>query len=76
MNKFFPCEVLAHNDTQVFAAVYCLQGMAVKLVIGLNNLSPVCADSNDHALLGMKLHCQVSSHLSNSDKSSWRKAES
>ena len=44
---FLPGEVLADSDTQVLAAVYYLQCMAMNMVVGLQDLFLVGADSDD-----------------------------
>ena len=48
----------------------------MNLVVGLNDLSPVCADSNDRAPLRMKFHLPGIFPSLNFDKSSCRRAES
>ena len=67
---FLPGEVLADSDTQVLAAVYYLQCKAMNMVVGLQDLLLVGADSDDCAFVGWNFICQVSSHLSRADKSS------
>ena len=56
VNVFLPGEVLADSDTQVLAAVYYLQCMAMKMVAGLQDLLLVGADSDDCAFVGVEFH--------------------
>ena len=42
--------------TKVLAAVYYLQCKAMNLVLGLQDLFPVGADSDDCAFVGVKFH--------------------
>ena len=53
---FLPGEVLADSDTQVLAAVYYLQCMAMNMVVGLQDLFLVGADSDDCAFVGVEFH--------------------
>ena len=53
---FLPGEFLADSDTQVLAAVYYLQCMAMNMVVGLQDLFLVGADSDDCAFVGVEFH--------------------
>ena len=56
VNVFLLGEVLVDSDIKVLAAVYYLQCMAMNLVVGLKDLFPVGADSDDCAFVGVKFH--------------------
>ena len=51
-----PGEVLAESDTQVLATVYYLQCMAMNMVVGLQDLFLVVADSDDCAFASVKFY--------------------
>ena len=53
---FLPDEVHADSDTQVLAAVYYLQCMAMNMVVGFQDLFLVGADSDDCAFVGVEFH--------------------
>ena len=53
---FLPGEVLADSDTQVLTTVYYLQYMTMNMVVGLQDLFLVGADSDDCAFVRVKFH--------------------
>ena len=58
VNVFLPGEVLTDSDTQVLAAVYYLQYMAMNMVVGLQDLFLVGAESDD-TLSGWNFICHA-----------------
>ena len=54
VNVFLPGEALADSDTQVLAAVYYRQCMAMNMVVGHQDLFLVGADSD--AYVGVEFH--------------------
>ena len=53
---FLSGEVLADSDTQVLATVCYLLCMAMNMVVGLQDLFLVGADSDDCAFVRVKFH--------------------